>query len=181
MITERQKNIGTKKGPEEKHLELRRELWPDLNEAWLWDRKVRVGFSTIPRTLPEMFIIMDELAEKGKPISTTYLCLWCRVYDRSMLVEIKRSEEFAYGAGFSGQRQTGVWKTRMKKLKELGFIDAKKGNFHEFEYVLIWNPYYVIRQHKDKIQNEKYIALFNYAQEIGATDLTEELPQGREP
>lgn len=36
-------------------LELRKKLWPEIADEHLWNRKVRKGFSTIPRTMSLIF------------------------------------------------------------------------------------------------------------------------------
>lgn len=153
-------------------LKLRKQLWPELDEALLWNRNSAKGFTTIPRTMPHLFEIMDDLGGKGTPVSRSYFSLWCRVFDES-LIEIKNYKELAYEAGFSGQRAETQWKQRMALLVELGFILAEEGTGGKYDYVLLLNPYNVIQHHYDagKIQKHKYIALFNRSQEVGATEL----------
>jgi hypothetical protein len=63
----------------------------------------------------------------------------------------------------------------MKRLVELGFIDAQTGPNGPFSYILIWNPHLVIKRLRDEgkyqIANELYNALIARLIEIGATDL----------
>ena len=153
-------------------LKLREQLWPELDEALLWNRTTAKGFTTVPRTMPHMFEIIDDLGGKGTPLSRAYFSLWCRVFDES-LIEIKSYNELAYEAGFSGQRAVTQWKQRMASLVELGFILAEEGTGGKYDYILLLNPYNVIKQRYSagEIQKNKYIALFNRVQEVGATDL----------
>jgi len=153
-------------------LKLREQLWPDLDEASLWNRTTAKGFTTLPRTMPHIFEIIDDLGGKGTPLARVYFSLWCRVFDESF-VEIKSYKELAYEAGFSGQRAVTLWKQRMALLVELGFILAEEGTGGVYDYILLLNPYNIIKQRYDagEIQKHKYIALFNRAQEVGATDL----------
>lgn len=155
-----------------KTLALRRQLWPELDLDTLWDRTERVGYTTIPRTMPHILRIMDILSPKGKPVSQTYLSLWCRVFDESMIT-IQNPSELAFESGFSGQRALTTWNARMTQLVGMGFIDAKGGASGRFQYVLIYNPYIVIKRlnQTDKIPEIEYTALFARAQDIGATDL----------
>src|SRR5690554_2498682 len=83
--------------------ELRGQLWPDLDESLLWDRTRAKGFTTIPRTMPFILDIMDDLAGKGTPVSKAYLGLWCRIFDEGML-ELKDYHDLASESGFTGQR-----------------------------------------------------------------------------
>lgn len=164
---------GRSKKISEKTLELREKLWPDIDNDKLWIRTEKVGFTTIPRLMPHILRTMDELSGV-KPASSTYFALWCRVFDECM-VTIKSQQELAYESGFTGQRAEATWLARMKLLKELGFIDAKPGSSGDYHFVLIWNPYAVIKKHFEngKIQERRYYALLGRAQEVGATDLIE--------
>ncbi|MES9853628.1 MAG: hypothetical protein ABW170_17565 [Candidatus Thiodiazotropha sp. L084R] len=151
---------------------LRKQLWGDIAPETIWNRKLNDGYTTIPRTMPIVFQIMDDLSEKSKPISSTYFSLWCRVFDESF-IEIKSPDEMAFESGYSGQRAVSTWKARMKILSNLGFIDAKEGASGQYNYVLLKNPYMVIKEHykNKKIQEGKFNALFARAQEVGAQDL----------
>lgn len=171
MITQKQvKKRASKMST--RTLELRKRLWPELDESLLWTRTKQHGFTTLPRTMPHILEIMDDMAGKGVPVSKVYLSLWCRVFDES-LVEIKSYPDLAYEAGFNGQRAVTTWKQRMASLVELGFILAEAGTAGEYDYILLLNPYPIIKTHYEdgKIQKQKYISLFTRAQEVGAKDL----------
>jgi len=152
-------------------LELRSQLWPELDENDLWTRKTKKGFTTIPRPMSIILHIVDDLS-KGKPLSTTYLALWCWVFDESM-VTIDNPREMAFEVGFSGQRAEATWMSRMKILAGLGFIDIKRGPSGPYNYVLILNPFKVIKglYSDKKIPELSYISLFKRAQKVGANDL----------
>jgi hypothetical protein len=117
--------------------------------------------------------IMDQLSGKGFPLFGTYLALWCRVYDEAF-VEIRNDRELAFESGFSGPRGEVTWRTRMRKLQELGFIDIRKGLASDLQYVLIYNPIKVIAAiyEREKLpQDLAYMALMNRLIEVGADDL----------
>jgi len=149
---------------------LRKELWPKLNSDSLWNRKKKDGFTTLPRPMPHILQIIDSLADKGKPVSRAYLSLWCRVFDESMVV-IQNEKDMASEGGFNGQRGVSTWRSRMSKLVDMGFIEVKPGSSGKYNYVLILNPYLIIRKLKNKISEELYIPLFARAQDVGAKDL----------
>lgn len=155
-------------------LALREELWPGV-ESRLWSRKEHDGFITVPRTMPLLMNIMDDLSPKGKPVSSTYLSLWCRVFDESV-VTVTAEYELALEAGFTGQRAVSTWVGRIKILEELGFISVKPGPKGERNYILLFNPYLVVKEHNAKggVQEQKYIALIARMQEIGANDFSSE-------
>lgn len=152
--------------------ELRDQLWPSFDQSKLWNRTTAKGFTTIPRAMPHLLEILDDLAGKGKPVSKVYLSLWCRVFDESF-VEIKSYADLAYEGGFNGQRAVTMWRQRMKSLVDLGFILAEPGPGGEFDYVLLLNPFHVVKDYYEKksIQKHKYTALFSRALDVGATDL----------
>jgi len=158
----------------ENRLKMRQEYWPDVSDEMIWDRPKATGFVTIPRTLPLFHSIMDELSDK--PVSKTYFALWCRSYDEFVLV-INNSSEYAYESGFTSQRAVYTWKDRMRRLRDLGFIKAADGPNGEFSYVLILNPYFVVKSLKEdnklKVSRGLYNALIQRTGEIKAKDLDE--------
>ncbi|HEY2070370.1 MAG TPA: hypothetical protein VGG48_12510 [Rhizomicrobium sp.] len=159
-----------------KQIAQREALWPG-QEASLWNRKANKGFATIPKTMPLVLQIMDELS-KGKPLSSTYLSLWCSTWDNSM-VNVAKHQEMAHSAGFSGQRAEYTWQGRMHLLQEFKFIDIKPGKSGAISHVLIWNPHYVIRWHHfyktPGLVEATYNALLDRAIELGANDMIEEI------
>lgn len=160
-----------------KFLDQRNAFWPNT-ESNLWNRTAHKGFATIPKTMPLVLQVMDDLSN-GKPLSSTYLGLWCATWDNSF-VTISKPQEMAHAAGFGGQRAEYTWGSRMKLLQELGFIDIKPGKAGAISYVIIWNPHYVIRWHRQQktpgLLEGTYNALLDRAVEVGAKDMLEDLP-----
>jgi hypothetical protein len=156
-----------------RQLELRQQLWPHYGDTDLWLRTVRNGFTTVPRTMPLIFQIMDYLS-KGKPVSAAFFDLWCRAYDECFVV-LNRQKEMAFNSGFTGQRAEQTWLGRITTLHDLGFINTQPGPSGPMSYAIILNPYKVIKAHYEKqaIPADLYNALLVRANEIGATDLTE--------
>jgi len=161
---------------------MRAELWPDLDENQLWRRNVNDGFSTIPRTLSLIASIIDDLAKKetgkSQAAGKTYFGLWCRVWDENLLI-IDNETAYALEAGYGGERNTTTWRAHMRTLQKLGFIDVKDGAYGPFNYVLLFNPYIVLRGLKDQIPAKTYTYLVQRAIEIGAeSDLLEHSNKG---
>lgn len=165
-----------------KRLALRNNFWPHISDEVLWLRKGRVGFTTIPRTMSLIGRIMDHLSGKGTPVFGTYLALWCRVFDEAF-VEIRNDKELAFESGFSGSRGEATWRTRMRKLQTLGFIDIHKGLASDLQYVLIYNPIRVIAmiyEREKLVRDTAYHALMTRLIEVGADDL-EDMTEGTPP
>ncbi len=166
------KRLRTRAEKIEKQFEkVKKTYWPEVTDEDLWSRKSRDGFTTVPRGLPYIMRIMDDLSN-GQPLSTTYLALWCRVFDHGV-VTIQNNSELAYESGFAGQRAESTWAVRMKKLESLGFIKIGASNINPFHYVLILNPYLAVKRlHENKlIGAEVYLSLQLRADQIGADDL----------
>src|SRR5262245_26086674 len=103
-----------------RQLELRDRLWPGVEPAWLWSRLTHDGYTSIPKAMPLILGIMDDLS-KGRPVSSTYLELWCRTYDESF-VTLSKPRETAFHSGFHGQRAERTWRQRLVLLEKLNFI-----------------------------------------------------------
>jgi hypothetical protein len=155
----------------QRQLDLRRRLWPHLTDGHLWQRTRHDGYATIPRTMPLIMSIMDDLAN-GQPVGPTYLELWCRAFDECF-VTLSKPREMAFHSGFAGQRAERTWRGRMKILAALGFIDLQEGPSGPLSYALIYNPYLVIRRlygTNPGVRTDKFNALVERAGEIGASD-----------
>ncbi|WP_241313403.1 hypothetical protein [Burkholderia cenocepacia] len=142
--------------------------FPGMPEVWLWHRKRNDGFITIPRTLPIVMQAIDAQS-KGQPAGHTLFCLWARSPDHSLL-SIENPTTFAAEAGFVGERAVDTWRRRMKRLRELGFIQTKPGASGEFHYVLLLNPNAVMEwmRSQNLVQNDLYSRFVERLADIGA-------------
>lgn len=153
-------------------LALRQELWPNIDEDLLWSRKRHAGFVNIPRTMPHLAQIMDQLSNR-QPVSSTYLALWCHLFDESIVI-IRDPNSMAFEAGYAGQRADATWKKKMAILDDLGFIQSKPGPHGPFNFVLVLHPHKVVKKLYDEkkglIRADTYNAFIQRALEIGAKD-----------
>jgi len=161
-----------------RQLETRAKLWPALTDDMLWGMD-NEGWAALPRLMPLMMNIMDDLSEKGFPVSRTYLELWARLREEQFLT-LNRPEEMAFHAGFDGQRALRTWKDRVVRLADLGFIGLKPGPLGDLSYAVFYNPYHVIKRAyiAKKVQERKWQALVVRAGEIGAFDIDDVDDQG---
>ena len=159
---------------QEQQTQIRNQVFGLVDPKFIWHRKTAKGFTTIPRTMPLIGAIMDGLSGKGKPVSTTYLELWCRSNDDGF-VTLSKQADIAFASGFSGLRGVSTWKERVRRLEALHFIVTKPGVSGSIHYVQIWNPYHIIKNHRanstEGFLEERYNVLLERAIEIGATDL----------
>jgi hypothetical protein len=154
---------------EQRVMAMRAELWPDVADEQLWDRKKASGFTTMPRTMTYLVNILDTMS-KGQPAGMTYLTLWCRLFF-SGIVELPSEKQMAFEAGFTGERAVDTWRKRMRHLKRLGFVDYKAGTDHDFQWVLVLNPHHAVLRLGAKVQERYRAAWRDRAVEVGAKDL----------
>lgn len=149
----------------------RTQLWPEVQESQLWNRKRDKGFTTIPRTLPMIMVIADHLSP-GTPVSSTYLDLWSRAFDEGF-VKLDKPDEMALASGFKTQRRRHIWVQRLDLLERLGFIKLAPGAQGDRSFALLFNPYKVVRQLKPRIPEMLYNALVAHANSVGAYELND--------
>lgn len=156
-----------------KQLEIRAKLWPELNPKMLWGMDSD-GWVAVPRLMPLMMSIMDDLSGKGYPVSRTYLEMWARLREEQFLT-LNRPEEMAFHAGFEGQRALRTWKDRVQRLANLGFIGLKPGPLGDLSYAVFFNPYHIVKlAYLDgNVQERKWQALIVRANEVRSFDLDE--------
>lgn len=157
-------------------VEIRNLHWPDVKAEDLWllgDRK-RGGFAQVPRTLSMMMNVINDITKrktgKAVPAGKTYLVLWLHVFDEA-LVRIDSEADAAFEAGYEGERNVTTFRNHMNMLKELGFVDFRRGTKGPMQYVLLLNPYKVVKQlhAAGLIPNTQYAALLERASAIGSS------------
>ncbi len=154
----------------QRQLDARAKLWPDLDSHQLWHMD-NEGWAAVPRLMPLMMSIMDDLSGKGFPVSRPYLEMWARLREEGFLT-LNRPEEMAFHAGFEGQRALRTWKDRVQRLADLGLIGLKPGPLGDLSYAVFYNPYHVMKRAylAGSIQEKKWQALVIRANEVGAFD-----------
>jgi len=150
---------------------LRDSLWPTVSHDDLWDYRKSDGWLNVPRALPIILRIMDNMS-KGKPVSAVYLDLWCRTFDDSFVIANK-PREMAFFSGYGGERAERTWAARIRLLQEMGLIDVKGGPNGPISYILLFNPYQVLQKAHSagRIDQSSWNALMEKIIEIRAKDL----------
>lgn len=150
-----------------KNKALRQQLFPKMKEDDIW--RPKVGYAMIPRSLPTLMVLMDELSPK-KPVGSTYFALWCRSWDDPLIRLGGKHTEIAFEAGFRGQRPANTLTTRFSILKDLGLVQFAQGPAGPYSYAVVPNPYFVIRKQRKKIPAFCWNALLERMNEIGAKE-----------
>jgi len=171
-----------KKKIKDKYISKRNMIWPDPSMAdeisrILWEETVKKGFVNIPRTMPYILKIIDNLSKRngGSPLSATYLSLWCRDFGTAF-IEIKDIDELASEAGFSGSRAVTTLSSRIKALSNdggIGFVRTHKGNTGKYRSILMLNPFLLIALHhrKGKVPDTEYNEICARCLDYGDTNL----------
>lgn len=139
-------SVGQRNVADMKREQIREQFWPG-SSLEIFDRTQHNGFSTVPRIISLVLVLIEELAEKGKHPSRVYCELWFRAFD-SQMIEIKDENEVAYACGLTVRR----WKERIAVLQQLGFIRTKPAGKLEHAYILLINPYNVVKKLRDEGQ-----------------------------
>lgn len=142
--------------------------FPNFHPSFLWHRKTHDGFSTVPRTLPNVMQAVDAQS-KGQPAGHTLFCLWSRAPDHPVIA-IENPATFAAEAGFFGERAVDTWRKRMKCLRDLVLIQTKPGPSGDFHYVLLINPNAAMELMRSKglVQDGLYSRFIERLADIGA-------------
>lgn len=160
-------------------LTTRESLWPDLKAEDFWSRHEDDGFTSVPRTLPIVLNIIDDLT-KGKPASAPYLELWCRAFDE-MYVSLGTAAALAASSGYNGPRAVRMWADRIESLAQLGFIRLAEGSSGRLSHAVILHPHKVVQKlHEAKqpgLLKAKYDLLVERARDVGADDFAVPEPE----
>lgn len=152
---------------------VRNAIWANCELA-VWSRLHNDGFTTIPRIIPLIGVLLRTLAKKGNPY-LAYLDLWARVYDEGF-VEIRDEEDCAFSSGYTGERAIRTWRERISNLEKLGFVQTQPKGNRPFGYVLIINPLLVAAKlrYEGSITDEWWNSFVARVEEIGAEIPTED-------
>ena len=127
----------------EGELNLRNSIFPDA-EKLIWDKTRDQGFVTIPKTMPYIVLMLNEMSEKGKPLGDIYQILWTYTWNNNGFVRLGNIDELAFVAGFKGERGVRTLRDRLRALEKLGFLVLKPYGSNPTGFAFIPNPHPVI-------------------------------------
>lgn len=168
----------------EGELNLRNSIFPGA-EKRLWEKTRDQGFVTIPKTMPYIVLMLNEMSEKGKPLGDIYQILWSYTWNNNGFVRLGNMGDIAFVAGFKGERGERTLRERLRSLEALGFLDLKPYGSNPTGFAFIPNPHPVIleihQQHLaadaakkaklPKIREETFTAFLVRATDIKAVDV----------
>jgi hypothetical protein len=115
-------------------------LWPAADKEVF--QPLKGGWGQVPRTLPMIASLIDELGGREKP-GRLYLALWSYDFGEGY-VEVPDPARVALEAGYNANRAERTFSERMKTLRDLGFIRSRALGAREFGHVLLVDPHRVV-------------------------------------
>lgn len=160
---------------------IRKLHWPVVQDAQLWllDGE-RGGFAQVPRTLSLISEVVIKHAVKAKTgvssaAGSTYNVLWLHTQGEG-ISKIDIEADAALEAGYGGERGISTFRKHIRVLKDLGFIDFIEESRGRVKWVLMLNPYQVVKKlHAEGFVDKRhYAAVQERAHAIGSSAELEE-------
>lgn len=152
---------------------------PD-EDVWTAERG---GWAAVPRPIGMIAANVIGAAHKKMfnrtcAAGSTYLTLWLRAQG-SGISRIESEADAALEAGYGGQRGITTFRHHMRALKSLGFIDYIEESRGRVKWVLLLNPYRVVKKLFDggHIELAAYLAVTERSNAIGVGDEFDNQPE----
>lgn len=149
------------------------------DQLWVLDGN-RGGFAQVPRTLSLFSEVIIKKAVKLKTgvssaAGTTYNVLWLHTQGHG-ISKIESEVDAALEAGYGGERGVSTFRKHLRVLKDLGFIDYVEEARGRVKWVLMLNPYLVLKSllAASLVDKTNYAAMLERASAIGSADELEE-------
>lgn len=149
--------------------------FPTVKDEDVWDSG-RGGWASVPRPVGLIANVVIKEAHKKKyqtssAAGTTYTTVWLH-YQGYGMSRIENEADAALESGYGGERGITTFRRHMRALKELGFIDFIEESRGRVKWVLLHNPYQVVKQLYAEAQIDKttYSTMIERADAIGVGD-----------
>lgn len=158
-----------------------RELhWPSVTDDQVWSSETG-GFAIVPRTVGMVAQVVIREAHKkmfntSSAAGTTYMTVWLHS-QASGVARIESEEDAAFESGYGGERGVTTFRRHLRTLKTMGFIDFIEESRGRVKWILIFNPYQVVKKLHDDghLDRQTFRAVSERAMGIGVShELDEE-------
>ena len=154
--------------------------WPSLSDDQVWSSETG-GFAIVPRTAGMVAKVVIREAHKkmfntSSAAGTTYMTVWLHS-QASGVSRIESEEDAAFESGYGGERGVTTFRRHLRTLKQMGFIDFIEESRGRVKWVLIFNPYQVVKKLHDEghLDKQTFRAVSERAMGIGVShELDEE-------
>jgi hypothetical protein len=152
-----------------------RELhWPSVSDDQVWASEAG-GFAIVPRTAGMVAEVVIREAHKkmfstSSAAGTTYLTVWLHS-QASGVARIDSEEDAAFESGYGGERGVTTFRRHLRTLKTMGFIDFIEESRGRVKWILIFNPYQVVKKLHDDghLDRQTFRAVSERAMGIGVS------------
>lgn len=133
--------------------DIRALYWASVTDDQVWSSAAG-GWTSIPRALGLICEVAIREAHKkmfkaSSAAGTTYMTIWMHS-QASGVARIESEEDAAFESGYGGERGITTFRRHLRTLKQMGFIDFIEEGRGRVKWVLIYNPYQVVKKlHED--------------------------------
>lgn len=126
-----------------KRTSTRNTLWPN-SEAWVFIPGHSKGFAQIPRVVPLVARLINELGGKENA-GSLYQVLWSHDWGQG-IVEIRNSKALLYEAGYAtkGGRAERTWRERLAILRSLWLVVPGGLEYDDESHLLLIDPHLAV-------------------------------------
>ena len=138
-------------------------------------------FQLVKITLDALYeVVIPEAHKKmfnaSSAAGTTYMTVWLHS-QASGVARIESEEDAAFESGYGGERGVTTFRRHLRTLKQMGFIDYIEESRGRVKWILIFNPYQVVKKLHDDghLERQTFRAVSERAMGIGVShELDEE-------
>jgi hypothetical protein len=164
--------------------EIRGLHWPAVTDDQVWSSEAG-GFAIVPRTAGMVAEVVIREAHKkmfnaSSAAGTTYMTVWLHSQSNGV-ARIESEEDAAFESGYGGERGVTTFRRHLRTLKTMGFIDFIEESRGRVKWVLIFNPYQVVKKLHDAghLDSQTFRAVSERAMGIGVSHELEEEEGGQ--
>lgn len=158
--------------------------WPAVTDDQVWSSEAG-GFAIVPRTAGMVAEVVIREAHKkmfnaSSAAGTTYMTVWLHSQSNGV-ARIESEEDAAFESGYGGERGVTTFRRHLRTLKTMGFIDFIEESRGRVKWVLIFNPYQVVKKLHDAghLDSQTFRAVSERAMGIGVSHELEEEEGGQ--
>lgn len=164
--------------------DIRRLHWPAVTDDQVWSSETG-GFAIVPRTAGMVAeVVIREAHRKmfntSSAAGTTYMSVWLHSQSNGV-ARIESEEEAAFESGYGGERGVTTFRRHLRTLQAMGFIDFIEESRGRVKWILIFNPYQVVKKLHDAghLDSKTFRAVSERAMGIGVSHELEEEEGGQ--
>lgn len=154
--------------------DIRKLHWSTVTDEQVWSSKDG-GWAGVPRPVGMICEVVIKEAHKkmfksSSAAGTTYMTVWLHS-QASGVARIESEEDAAFESGYGGERGVTTFRRHLRTLKEMGFIDFVEESRGRVKWILIFNPYQVVKKlHEDgHLDRQTFRAVSERALGIGVS------------